>query len=59
MSTMMNNRCPDHVRAASARARLQAAELGLADRMDQARCADGSRDWTTGITLKPYPPVLG
>ena len=59
MSTMMNRRCPDQARAASPRA---AAQLGLADLtdpIDQARRADGSRDGAAGITLKPYPPVLG
>ena len=55
MSTMMNRRCPDHARAASPRAPDQ---LGLADRIDQARRADGSRGGAAGITLKPYPPVL-
>jgi hypothetical protein len=56
MSTMMNRRCPDHVRAASD---LKPAPPGLDGRIDQARLADGSRDGAAGITLKPYPPVLG
>jgi hypothetical protein len=29
------------------------------DLIDQARRAVGSRDGAAGITLKPYPPVLG
>jgi hypothetical protein len=53
---MMNRRCPDHVREASERT---LAQLGLADRIDLAGLADGSRDGAAGITLKPYPPVLG
>ena len=56
MSTMMNRRCPVQVWAASLRA---PPKLGLVDRIGQARRADGSRDGAAGITLKPYPPVLG
>ena len=42
-----------------ARAPAQVVQPGLAGRRGQARCADGSRDGAAGITLKPYPPVLG
>ena len=56
---MMNRRSPDQARLASARAPAQVVQPGLAGRRGQVRCADGSRDGATGITLKPYPPVLG
>ena len=59
---MMNRRCPDQARAASSRTPARVVQLGLGDRfgqIDQARRADGSRDGAAGITLKPYPPVLG
>jgi hypothetical protein len=35
------------------------AERGSLDRTDEARCVDGARDVASGITLNPYPPVLG
>jgi hypothetical protein len=59
---MMNRRCPDQARAASPRTPARVVQPGLNDRFrqnDQARRADGSRDGAAGITLKPYPPVLG
>ena len=59
---MMNRRCPDQARAASARAPARVVQPGLPGLIgpnDQARRADGSRDGAAGITLKPYPPVLG
>jgi hypothetical protein len=59
MATMMNRRCPDQVRLASERKPARLVQLGLTGRIDQARRADGSRDGAAGITLKPYPPVLG
>ena len=59
---MMNRRWPDQARVASSRRPARVVQLGLPDRFghnDQAPLADGSRDGATGITLKPYPPVLG
>ena len=35
------------------------AGRGASEPSDQVRRADGARDVASGITLKPYPPVLG
>jgi len=56
MSTRMNSRWPDQMRAASD---LRRPDRGASERTDEVRRADGARDVASGITLNPYPPVLG
>jgi len=59
MSTMMNRRCPDQVRAASELKPPPSPKPGLLHRIGQARRAEGAPGGAVGNPLKPYPPVPG